>query len=223
MKSSDKHAPHFALCILGPQGSGKGTQATRLAHLLHIAHIAPGDIFRSAVSVGNTLGHTVEKVMNEGHLVPDTITNTLIHERLQQLDTIQGFILDGYPRNRVQADALDAMTPLSHVIVIDITDDEAVRRISLRRVCSACGHTTMVQSPASAHDERARCPRCSSALHYRDDDKPDAIRRRLHVYHTQTEPLTSRYEKRGILHRVNGMGSIDVVWQQIASLFPDAS
>lgn len=207
--------PSYKICFFGVQGSGKGTQAARLQTLLHLPHIAPGDIFRSAVAAEDDLGKTVGTIINAGRLVPDEITNTLVRKRLRKTDAVHGFILDGYPRNIAQADALDAMTTLTHIVVITITAEESVRRLSLRRVCSACGHTTTLQRD----NENQHCPRCGAVLIHRDDDKPKAIRHRLQIYHTQTEPLLARYEARGIVHRIDGMGSIDNVWERVSSLF----
>lgn len=208
--------PIYKVCFFGAQGSGKGTQATRLHQLLGVPHISPGDIFRKAIREGTDLGKAVENIINDGRLVPNEITNTLMKNRLHQSDAISGFILDGYPRNIAQADALDAVTVLTHVLVIDIDDEESVKRISVRRVCHTCGHTTTLSVDA----EHQPCPTCGALLVHRDDDKPDAIRHRLNIYHSQTELLFMRYEERGILTHVDGRGTIDEVWERLSSLFP---
>lgn len=203
------------VCFFGAQGSGKGTQATRLHRFLGIPHLAPGDIFRKAISEETDLGKTVANIINAGRLVPDEITNSLMRDRLAQADAINGFILDGYPRDHVQADALDAMTSLTHVLVIDISDAESLKRISVRRVCHSCGHTTTLV----ADTDNQPCPTCGGILVHRDDDQPAAVRHRLNIYHHQTKPLLARYEQRGILHHIDGNGTIDAVWQRVSSLF----
>lgn len=196
--------------MFGPQGSGKGTQAEKLSAFFGIPHIAPGNIFRKAVADQTLLGKEVESIMSTGHLVPDELTNRLMKERLEQEDCLEGFIVDGYPRNKVQAEALDAMTTLTHVLIIDITDDESIERISQRRVCTNCGMTYHLDSKMPAVADV--CDSCGNALLQRDDDKPESIKKRLAIYHADTEPLLANYEARGILHRIDGSGSIDAVW-----------
>lgn len=205
------------ICLFGPQGSGKGTQAEKLSLFFGVPHVSPGNIFRKAITDKTELGQRVEQVMNAGQLVPNDITNTLMRNRLQEEDCLEGFILDGYPRNKEQADALDAMTALSHVLLIHISDEESVHRISLRRVCSSCGMTYHPEWKPPVVE--GVCDACGQALMQRDDDKPEAIRERLRIYHTETEPLLQRYSDRGILHRIDGVGSIEDVWQRVHSLF----
>ncbi|MCW1930392.1 MAG: adenylate kinase [Candidatus Kerfeldbacteria bacterium] len=204
--------PHI-ICLFGPQGSGKGTQAERLSAWLGIPHISPGNIFRKAMADETDLGKQVADIINSGHLVPDEVTNTLMRERIEQEDCLMGFVFDGYPRNTAQNDALHAMTQLTHALVIDIPEEESLHRIGERRVCSQCGmtyHLTFKPSKVTGV-----CDVCGSALTHRDDDKPDAIRKRLDIYHTSTEPLITSFEQRGIVHRINGMGSIDDVWKRV--------
>lgn len=204
------------VCLFGPQGSGKGTQAEKLSEYFGIPHIAPGNIFRKAVADATDLGHQVESIVREGHLVPNELTNALMKERVSQEDVREGFVLDGYPRNAVQADALDAMTPLTHVIIIDIPDEESVRRISQRRSCPSCGAPYHLSFKPPK--DPSRCDSCGSELVLRDDDRPEAIRQRLAIYHSDTEPLFERYAKRDILHHIDGMGPIDTVWQRVLSI-----
>ncbi len=205
------------ICLFGPQGSGKGTQAERLVDLFGVPHVSPGNIFRQAVAEGTELGAKVESIINAGTLVTDEITNELVKQRLEQEDCLEGFVLDGYPRNLVQADALDAMTSLTHVVLIDIPDEDSVARISQRRVCTNCGMTYHMESKRPKSD--GICDSCGSKLIHRDDDKPEAIQKRLAIYHADTEPLLERYEKRGVLCRVDGRGSIDVVWEAVQGCF----
>lgn len=205
------------ISIFGPQGSGKGTQSEKISTFFGVPHIAPGNIFRKAIADKTELGQTVEAIINAGNLVPNEITNALMNARIEEADCVNGFIFDGYPRNDVQADALDSMTSLTHVIVLDIPDDEAVRRLSQRRVCTNCGATYHLESKPPQQD--SVCDSCGKQLIHRDDDKPEAIRKRLDIYHASTEPLLVRYEQRAILHRINGVGSIDEVWQRIQACF----
>lgn len=205
------------ICLFGPQGSGKGTQAEKLSAWLGLPHISPGNIFRKAVADHSALGKQVEVIINAGKLVPNDVTNALMRERLEQEDCMGGFILDGYPRNEDQAVALDGMTKLTHVFVIDISDEETIQRISRRRVCTACGATYHLEyKPPMQPDV---CDNCGSVLMLRDDDKPEAIRQRLAIYHTETEPIFARYEERHILHRIGGAGSIEQVFTAIQSCF----
>jgi adenylate kinase len=205
------------ICLFGPQGSGKGTQAERVSEWIGVPHISPGNIFRKAIAEHTPLGAQVEQVINAGQLVPNDVTNALMRERLEQEDCVGGYILDGYPRNQNQAEALDSMSSLTHVIVIDVSDEETVRRLSNRRVCTSCGMTYHLEFKKSIQPDI--CDSCGSALIQRDDDKPEAIRQRLEIYHRETEPLFSRYEQRGIVHRVNGAASIEEVWKSVQACF----
>lgn len=204
--------PHI-ICLFGPQGSGKGTQAERLSNWLGIPHIAPGNIFRKAIADNTDLGQQVASIINSGRLVPDSVTNALMHERIQNEDCLEGFVFDGFPRNHAQADAMDAMTTLTHLVVIDIPEEESVKRISERRVCSNCGTTYHLTFKAPLIADK--CDSCGHVLTHRDDDKPDAIRERLRIYHADTEPLITRYEDRGIVFRINGVGSIEDIWKRV--------
>ncbi len=201
------------ICLFGPQGSGKGTQAEKLSEYLGTPHLAPGNMFRKAVADGTELGKQVEAIINEGKLVPDEVTNAVIKRYLEQPDALNGFILDGYPRNVAQADALDSFTPLTHVLLIDITDEESVRRISQRRTCGNCGITYHLEYKKPAVE--GQCDTCGQKLVQRDDDTPEAIQKRLKIYHSQTKPLLERYEERGILQRVDGSASIPDVWDAV--------
>lgn len=208
--------PHI-ICLFGPQGSGKGTQAERLSEWLGIPHIAPGNIFRKAVADKTPLGLEVAEIINSGRLVPDEVTNALMRERIQDEDCLSGFVFDGYPRNQAQAEALTAMTQLTHVIVIDIPEEESLRRIGDRRACPQCGMTYHLTYKPSQNE--GVCDACGTPLTHRDDDKSEAIRKRLDIYHRETEPLIAQFDTRGVVYRVNGMGSIDDVWKRVQSCF----
>jgi adenylate kinase len=208
----DENTPK-RIALFGPQGSGKGTQAERITKTFGIPHIAPGNIFRKAIADKTELGEKAETVLNSGQLMPNEITNGLMQERIEQEDALDGFIFDGYPRNQEQADALDGMTNLSYVIVIDVPEAESIKRISHRRSCPQCGATYHIDFKKP--QEEGICDACGTALVQRDDDKPDAIKQRLAIYHAETAPLLKRYKERGILHEVDGMGTIDEIWERI--------
>lgn len=140
-----------------------------------------------------------------------------MEQRLDQEDCLGGFILDGYPRNINQAEALDSKTSLTHVIVLDISDEVAIERISKRRICTDCGITYHLESKPSKQE--GVCDSCGQPLLHRDDDQPEAIKERLAIYHTETEPLIQRYEERGVVCRIDGTGSIPEVWEKTQSCF----
>jgi adenylate kinase len=180
------------LLVLGPQGSGKGTQAARLSETHGIPHVSTGEMFRDAIAAGTDLGRRVEPILASGDLVPDDLTVSLIRQRLAEPDAERGFVLDGFPRNLAQAEALDAMLAeigreLDAVLFFDISDDVAVERLRGR-----------------AKDEG------------RDDDTPEAIARRLAIYHDQTEPVVERYRATGKLVPLHAERSIEQVATEIA-------
>jgi adenylate kinase len=195
------------LIFLGPPGAGKGTQASRLATDFRLAYIATGDMLRAAASQGSELGQQAKRYMDAGELVPDEVIIAMIRERLEQDDTGDGFILDGFPRTLPQAKALDDEfgrlgRRLTAVLLLDVDDEELVRRISGRRVCVKAGHTYHVEADPPKHD--AVCDQDGSRLIQRADDKPATVRQRLVVYHEHTEPLVEYYEEEGLLRRFDG-------------------
>lgn len=194
------------LVLLGPPGSGKGTQGERLQEDLQLPYYATGDILRAAVKEGTELGRTAQEYMERGDLVPDEVIVGAIGERIDSEEAADGFILDGFPRTVPQADALGealqkAGRKISAVLLIDVPDEEVVRRLSGRRV-SRSGRVYHVDFDPPKHPDR--CDIDGSALIQRDDDKPDTIRKRLAVYHEQTEPLVDYYESRDLLRRFDG-------------------
>lgn len=205
------------VCMFGPQGSGKGTQSKRISEDFGIPHLSTGDIFRKAISENTELGQQIQSILKEGKLVPSEVTNAVMKERLQREDCVDGFILDGYPRNLIQAEALDAVTALSHVIVIDIPDAESVHRLSRRRVCPGCSATYHLDY--NAPKTESTCDVCGHELEQREDDQPEAIQQRLDIYHSETEPLIKRYEDRGIVFRIDGTQSIADVWKDVEKCF----
>jgi adenylate kinase len=199
--------PELNLVLLGPPGSGKGTQGERLNGDLHLPYYATGDILRGAVRDETPLGKSAKEYMDRGDLVPDEVIVGVIAERIDSEEAKDGFILDGFPRTTPQAEALDAKLSglgraLSAVLLIDASDDEVVRRLGGRRTCEAEGHVYHVDfNPPKVE---GACDIDGSPLMVRDDDKPDVIRKRLATYHEKTEPLISYYEGHGVLRRVAG-------------------
>jgi adenylate kinase len=214
------------LVLVGPPGAGKGTQAEFIAEYFGIPKISTGDIFRANVSGGTELGRTAKKFMDAGDLVPDEVTNAMVRDRLAQSDAIDGFLLDGFPRNVQQAGELDGIlgeigTVLSVVLDLDVDHDEVVRRLSGRRTCKHCGHVWHLE-----YDPPARigiCDKCGGQLYQRDDDRPATVRHRLEVYASQTAPLVAFYDARGQLVAIDALGPVeDVTERAIAALTPFA-
>lgn len=203
------------LILLGPPGAGKGTQAERLQADFKLAHISTGDMLRSQVSEGTELGVRAKGYMDKGELVPDEVIVGMITDRIQEPDAREGFLLDGFPRNESQADALDAALgqygrALTGVLMIDVPDDEVVRRLTGRRVCvKNPSHIYHIEFDPPKHE--GVCDQDGSRLIQRDDDREETIRRRLEVYHAQTAPLIDYYERTGLLRRLDGTRSPDEV------------
>jgi adenylate kinase len=198
------------LILVGPPGAGKGTQAEKLTEDFGLPYFATGNILRAAVADGTELGKKAKEYMDAGELVPDDVIIGVILEALKGEEASDGFLLDGFPRTVPQADALgDALQKvgrkLSGVLLIDVPDDEVVKRLSGRRTCVKSGHTYHVDFDPPKHDEV--CDQDGSRLVQRDDDQPDTIRKRLAVYHEQTEPLVEYYEGRDLLRRFDGSRS----------------
>jgi adenylate kinase len=195
------------LVLLGPPGSGKGTQGERLQEDLRLPYYATGDILRGAVRDETELGKTAKEYMDRGDLVPDEVIVGVIAERLDSSEARDGFILDGFPRTTPQAEALDAKLGelgrgVTAVVLIDVSDDEVVRRLGGRRTCEANGHVFHVEFEPPKQE--GVCDIDGSELIVRDDDKPEVIRKRLETYHEKTEPLVSYYDSRSVLRRIPG-------------------
>ena len=199
------------LILLGPPGAGKGTQAQRLVEDFRLPYVATGEMLRAAVREETPLGREAKKFMNNGDLVPDNVIIGVAVERLQQDDCKDGFILDGFPRTIDQAKALDAELErvgrtLTAALLIDVTDEEVVRRISGRRQCVKNEqHIYHVDFDPPKHPDV--CDQDGARLIQRDDDKPDTVKHRLEVYHEQTEPVIGYYEDQGLLRRFEGTRS----------------
>ena len=209
------------LILLGPPGSGKGTQGERLQADFRLPYYATGDILRAAVRDGTDLGREGKEYMDRGDLVPDEVIIGVIAERIESPEAADGFILDGFPRTTAQAEALDeAMDRLGReltaAILIEVSHEEVVRRLSGRRTCVKGGHIFHVDFDPPRKE--GVCDICGGQLVVRDDDKPDVVRYRLEQYHSKTEPLFSYYEEKGILRRVDGDHPPEEVSDRIRAL-----
>ncbi len=205
------------IVLFGPPGSGKGTQAGILKQKTGAAHISTGDALREAVANKTKVGLEAKSFMDRGELVPDSVVIAIAEQKLRSTGD-NGFILDGFPRTVAQAEALDVALrglnkPLEHVVNLKVDDEELISRLSGRRVCSSCGEPYHVHTKAPARENV--CDKCGAALVHRDDDKPDAIRNRLQVYKTQTEPVLGYYEAQGLLRNVEAVGGIEDIANRI--------
>jgi adenylate kinase len=213
--------PELNLILLGPPGSGKGTQGERLQEDFRLPYYATGDILRAAVSEGSELGLTAKEYMDRGDLVPDEVIIGVIAERVESDEAADGFILDGFPRTVGQAEALgDEMESLGRTVtaavLIDVSDEEVIRRLGGRRTCAKNGHIFHVEFDPPKHEDV--CDVCGSRLIVRDDDKPEVIRHRLDTYREKTMPLIDYYEQRGVLKRVDGSLEPEEVGNRIRAL-----
>ena len=206
------------IIMLGAPGAGKGTQAKKIAEVCKIPHISTGDIFRANIKNGTELGAKAKTYMEKGLLVPDELVCDLVVDRIQQDDCKNGFILDGFPRTIPQAEALKAALTaieekMEYAIDIDVPDENIINRMAGRRACVGCGATYHVGfNPTKVEGV---CDVCGEKLILRDDDKPETVKKRLDVYHEQTQPLIDFYKKEGILVTVDGTQSMDKVFEDI--------
>ncbi len=208
------------LVLLGVPGAGKGTQSRRLAEALKIPQISTGDIFRYNLKNETPLGQQVRAYYDQGDLVPDELTIEMVRDRLQQDDAANGAIMDGFPRNLVQVQAFDEMANpyggVAAVPLISISDEEATRRITGRRICRSCGEVYHVES--NPPREAGICDIDGGELYQRDDDKPETVKKRLYVYYKETSPLIGYYFAKGLLTKVDGSQSIDDVFAELTAL-----
>ncbi len=202
------------MIMLGAPGAGKGTQAERLAKHFGIPTISTGEIFRSNIKQGTELGVKVKAIIERGELVPDSLTNALVEDRISQPDCEKGYILDGFPRTIPQAVALDEMLAkkgykLDFAVNVDVPDEVIVERMAGRRICPACGDSYHLKYHPPIKE--GICDRCGAALAQRPDDAPETVLNRLSVYHRETQPLIDYYEKSGRVVTVDGTQPIDAV------------
>jgi adenylate kinase len=212
--------------LLGAPGAGKGTQAERIVARYGLPHISTGEMLRAALEAGTEMGLAAKRFMDAGELVPDEVVIGVVRDRLAQPDAAHGFLLDGFPRTIEQAERLDAMLSeagraVSHAVLIEVPEDELVRRISGRRSCAGCGKLYNVTfDPPRADDV---CDVCGAALLQRADDNEETVRNRLAVYRRQTAPLVSYYAERGVLGEAHGGGRLpDDVFEQVAEILGGA-
>ena len=209
------------IIMLGAPGAGKGTQAKMIAEKCGIPHLSTGDIFRANIKNGTELGAKAKEYMDKGLLVPDELVCDLVVDRIQQADCEKGYILDGFPRTIPQAEALEAALnaieqKLDYAIDIDVPDENIINRMSGRRACVGCGATYHVLfNPTKVE---GKCDVCGESLILRDDDKPETVKKRLDVYHTQTQPLIDFYTERKVLVEVDGTQSMDKVFEDIMKI-----
>ena len=195
------------LIFLGPPGAGKGTLAERAKDILNVPQISTGGIFRSAVAAQSPLGLKVKEIMDSGKLVDDDTTIALVKERLTQDDVKTGYILDGFPRTIPQAQALAVFSAVDKVINFDLPDSKVLERLGGRRVCRGCGYNFHAVFNKSSKGDI--CDKCGAEVYTRDDDKPEAIQKRLEVYREQTEPLINYYREKGLLLDIDASPMID--------------
>ncbi len=209
------------IIMLGAPGAGKGTQAKQIADKYSIPHISTGDIFRANLKAGTELGKKAKEYMDQGLLVPDELTCDLVMDRIAQDDCQNGFVLDGFPRTIPQAEALDAALTkinqkMDYAIDVDVPDDNIINRMSGRRACLNCGATYHIVSIPTKVE--GVCDRCGNSVVLRDDDQPETVKKRLNVYHEQTQPLIDYYQKQGILKSVDGTQPMEKVFDAIVEI-----
>ncbi len=209
------------LVLLGAPGAGKGTQAKMLIEKYGIPQISTGDLLRAAVKEGTELGKEAKGHMDSGGLVPDSVVLGMMKERLGADDTKKGYILDGFPRNTAQAEALDGMLsdldmPIEAALSVDVPLGDLMKRLTGRRTCKACGQ--MFNMYFNAPKTEGVCDKCGGELFQRDDDQESTIKKRLEVYEEQTAPLIDYYAGKGILKRVEGTGEIDAIFAKVSEL-----
>ncbi len=195
------------LILLGAPGAGKGTQAENISREYGIPQISTGNILRAEVKKGSELGLQVKDILAAGKLVPEEIVIAMVRERLKEPDCANGYILDGFPRNVAQADALATFAEIDAVLVISVPDDKIVARMAGRRTCPGCGATYHIES--NPPKKPGVCDVCGAELTIRADDREEVVRDRLRVYHEQTEPLITYYTERGLVRTVEGQDRLE--------------
>ena len=201
------------LILLGPPGSGKGTQAKILSKKINIPQVSTGDLFRENIKNKTELGIKAKEVMDKGYLVPDAVTNAMAKERLERNDCYKGYILDGYPRTVPQAEFLDSIQKIDKVINFELSEEEVIKRISGRRTCSKCGE--MFHIIFKKPQKENICDVCNSDLIQRPDDQPESVIKRLEVYKKQTEPLIEYFTSQGKIININAFPEIDKIAKKV--------
>ena len=209
------------IIMLGAPGAGKGTQAKKIAEKYQIPHISTGDIFRANIKGGTELGMKAKTFMDQGMLVPDEITIGMLMDRIGQEDCANGYVLDGFPRTIPQAESLtkalaERGEKVDYAINVDVPDENIINRMSGRRACLGCGATYHIKFNPPVKE--GVCDTCGQELVLRDDDKPETVKKRLDVYHQQTQPLIDYYKKAEVLAEVDGTQPMDAVFQGIVEI-----
>ena len=199
------------IVLLGAPGSGKGTQASKIVAKYNIPHISTGDIFRENIKNATPIGVVAKSYIDKGQLVPDEVTDKIVAERITRDDCKKGFLLDGYPRNLSQAEALAKVTNIDAVIDIEVDENKLLRRITGRRICTKCGESFHIDFIGDAKT----CSKCGADLYVRADDNEETVGARLDVYQKSTAPLIEYYDKKGVLRTVDGDGDIEKVFNSI--------
>ncbi len=203
------------IVFLGPQGSGKGTVIGKIKDRYAVPHISTGDMFREALKQGTEFGKKAQEYMNRGELVPDDVTVGMVQERVAREDCVNGFMLDGFPRNLAQAEALSRITKIAAAVLIEVPEEVSLERLSGRRQCRRCG--TIFHLKFVPPKQEGVCDRCGGELYQRDDDKPEAIKERLAIYRSETMPIAQYYDMAGVLVSVDGSGTPDDVAAQVVA------
>lgn len=206
-----------SIVLFGPPGAGKGTQAARITETTNLPQVSTGDMLRAAVKAGTPTGLEAKKFMEAGKLVPDSVIIDLIKDRIQLPDAVNGVMFDGFPRTIPQAEALEKITKVTHVIAIDVPDDRIVERICGRYSCADCGN--VYHDTFNPTNQPGICDNCgSNSMKRRADDNEETVMSRLSAYHNQTSPLADWYAERGIFHKIDGDREIDIISQNILSV-----
>lgn len=214
----------LVLILLGPPGSGKGTQAKRLALRYHLPQISTGDLFREHMTAQTPIGKEAKKFIESGQLVPDEVVMKILFDRIAQPDCQKGYILDGFPRTVAQADQLahhQSTNSKLFVMALDVPDEEIVRRASGRLVCRQCGSIYNSENSPPSHPNR--CDKCGGEVYRRKDDEPEVVLKRLQVYRAQTQPLIEYYDRLGLLTVFDGNQSPDIIYNELTSFIDNVN
>lgn len=217
--TQEKTEQQTVIILMGPPGSGKGTQATRISKALQIPHISTGDILRENISKDTDLGRKAKEYMNAGKLVPDDLVLNMLSERVAKPDSTKGYLLDGFPRTIAQGEALDKMLSKDAKLVaisLDVNDEAIIKRMSGRLTCKNCGNIQNLYFSPPAKDNI--CDKCGGPLIQRPDDKEEVVKERLRVYHEQTKPLINFYQNKKLLHVIDGNQDPDQVFKEIMKI-----